>query len=140
LSFDLKSLLIGFLAGTATGAAGKYFADKYTDRRRKKEISSQAKKVFLEIKAQMPELIAEMKKDFVNGKHKFVREFFVVPNERCLIGSEKPRFVYYVDQHTDLYNKLDMIQRAGFLFDITTGNTPLYCVTEEFIKLLRKYG
>jgi hypothetical protein len=37
---DLISMLIGFLFGTATGAAGKYFADKYTDQRKEKEATS----------------------------------------------------------------------------------------------------
>jgi hypothetical protein len=34
---DYFSISIGFLAGTATGAAGTYFGNKYTDERKNKE-------------------------------------------------------------------------------------------------------
>lgn len=44
MAFDLISTLIGFLVGTATGAAGTYFANKYTDRHREQEAGKQAKR------------------------------------------------------------------------------------------------
>lgn len=34
---DIMSLVVGFLFGTATGAAGTYFGNKYTDIRKTKE-------------------------------------------------------------------------------------------------------
>ena len=55
---------VTFVVGVATGAAGKYFADKFTDLRRDKAKTRTTKKTFNKIRNQMPELIAEMKDDF----------------------------------------------------------------------------
>jgi hypothetical protein len=44
---DYFSLTVGFLVGTATGAASTYFGNKYTDQTRKKEIK-QEKQYFIE--------------------------------------------------------------------------------------------
>lgn len=141
MQIDLTSLLIGFLSGAATVAVGTYFAYKYTDRRREKEASKQAKRDFLKIKAQMPDLISEIKKDLSNEKNKFIREFFVLPNKKvCLGGSQKPRFIYYAEEYDDLHGKLTIMENMGYLIDVTLKNTPIFRMTEEFVELLRKYG
>lgn len=139
--FDWTSAAIGFLLGTATGASGKYLADRFTDRRRKGESQRQLKKQFLNIKKQMPELIAEFKADLSEEDHKLIREFFVLHNRKNILGgSDKPRFVYYEEEHKDLRSKLDILENEGFLMDVTIGNTPIYRMTEEFVELLNKYG
>jgi len=139
MQFDWMSSVIGFLVGTATGAAGKYFADKFTDQRRGNESAKQIKRVFLNVKNQMPELIAEFKTDLAGSK--LTREFFVLPNKKvCFGGSRKPRFIYYEEEHENLRGKLDLLENEGFLVDMTSGNTPLYRMTEEFVGLLDKYG
>jgi len=141
MNFDWISSIIVFLLGTVTGVAGKYFADKLTDRRRKTESTSQLKQEFINIKKQMPELIKEMKTDLSKEDHRFTREFFILPNKRCCIGfSKKPRFIYYEEDHKDLRCKIDLLKSKDFLADFTTGNTPIYKMTEEFVELLNKYG
>src|SRR5262249_19586964 len=60
-----------------------------------RKLQGQASPSFLQIKEQMPALIAEMKKDLEGEDGKFVREFFVMSKRHVLGGSEKPRFVYY---------------------------------------------
>ena len=59
----LLSTILGFLVGAATGAAGTYFGNKYTDRRKEREGATRTKKQFLAANKQMPELMAEMKAD-----------------------------------------------------------------------------
>jgi hypothetical protein len=114
MQFDWMSSVIGFLVGTVTGAAGKYFADKFTDQRRGNESAKQLKRVFLNIKKQMPELIAEFKTDLAGSK--LTREFFVLPNkEVCSGGSQKHRFVYYEEEHKDLRCKMICSRARGFL-------------------------
>ena len=141
MQFDWMSSIIGFLFGAATGAAGAYFAEKYTDRRRTQESARQAKKEFLEVRKQMSELIAKFKNDLYNVKHKLIREFFVLPNNRVSLGgSTKPRFVYYSDEHEDLRSKLTILENKGYLIDVTLKNTPIFRMTEEFVGLVQEYG
>lgn len=141
MNFDWISSVIGFLLGTGTGVAGKYFADKFTDRRRKTESTKQLKQEFMNIKKQMPELIKEFKNDLSKEDHKFIREFFVLHSKKVLLGGyTKPRFVYYEEDHMNLRCKIDILESKGFLLDVTIGNTPIYKMTEEFVELLNKYG
>lgn len=141
MQFDWLSSVIGFLVGTATGAAGTYFAEKYTDKRRVSEYGSKLKQEFIKLKKQMPELISEFKDDLSKKENKLIREFFVLPNKRvCLGGSEKPRFAYYEDEHEYLRSKIDLLEYAGFLSDVTPGNTPIYRMSEEFVDLINNHG
>jgi len=141
MTFDLASALIGFLVGTATGAAGTYFANKYTDRRREQETGRRAKQQFLAIKKQMPQLLVEMKADLAGDGNGHVREFFVLPSRRVSLGgSEKPRFVYYEDEHDNLRGKLDILENAGYLIDVTPKNTPIFRMSEDFVGLLVSFG
>lgn len=141
MNFDWISTLIGFMLGTATGASGKYLADKYTDKRKKKEYQKLQKQKFMNIRKQMPELITEFKNDLSSKEYKFVREFFVLRNKK--LGrpySQKPRFVYYEEEHNNLKCKMDLLENQCFLINVTTGNTLIYRMTEEFVELLIKYG
>lgn len=140
MNFPWMSHAIAFLLGTATGAAGKYFADKFTDQRRRSELESQLKQEFANIKRRMPELIREFKNDLSKQDQKFIREFFVLHNRKETCGSEKPRLVYYEEDHKDLRSKIDILENQGFLLDMTIANTPIYRITEEFVELLDKYG
>jgi hypothetical protein len=135
------STIAGFLVGTATGAAGKYFADKYTDQRRKGEWDTQAINSFKNIKKQMPELIAEFKADLSKKDNQLIREFFVLPNKNvCLGGSEKLRLIYYEDEHKSLRSKIDILENHGFLTDVTLSNAPIYRMNEDFVSLILKHG
>ena len=139
MTFDLASTLIGFLVGTATGAAGAYFANKYTDRRREQEADKRVKQQFLTIKRQMPQLLAEMKADLAGNFH--TREFFVLPNRReQLEGSEKPRFIYYEDEHDNLRGKLDILENASYIIDVTPKSVPIFRMSEQFVELLMRLG
>jgi hypothetical protein len=140
MQFDWMSSIISFVVGTVAGASGMYYAEKLTDWRRIKESKKERKKDFLNAKAQMPELIREMKTDLSKEDHRLIREFFILPNKRCCIGfSGKPRFSYYEEDHKSLRGKIDLLESKGFLSDVTIGNTPIYRMTEEFVELINKY-
>ena len=132
------SNLISFLVGTATGAAGSYFATKYTDKRREKEGDKQLQNAFQKIKRIMPDLIKEMKVDFNNPGSISVREFAILPNKRVCFNSRQPRFIYYEEQHNDLKGKSAILENHNFVYDVTPGNTPIYRITEEFWELVKK--
>lgn len=91
---------------------------------------------FLETKKQMPELIAEMKKDLEGENGKFVREFFVMSRRHSLGGSEKPRFIYYEEDHENLRGMMDILENHGYIVDVTPKNVPIYRMTEEFVRLV----
>jgi hypothetical protein len=95
---------------------------------------------FLQVKEQMPALIAEMKKDLEGNQGKFVREFFVMSRRHVLGGSEKQRFIYYEEDHDNLRGKIDILENHGYLMDVTTSNVPIYRMTEDFVQLVLNQG
>ena len=130
--------IIIFLFGTATGAAGSYFATKYTDRRREKEGENKVKSTFQKVQEIMPALIQEMKNDFNNPEFISIREFAILPNDRVIFNSGQPRFIYYEEQNNDLKGKVSILENYSFVYDVTSGNAPIYRITEEFWDLVKK--
>lgn len=105
-----------------------------------RKLQGQVSPSFLQIKEQMPALIAEMKKDLEGKDGKFVREFFVMSRRHVLGGSEKPRFIYYEEDHDNLRGKIDILENHGYLTDVAPGNTPIYRMTEDFVRLVLDCG
>jgi len=129
---------IAFLVGVATGAAGNYFASKYTDRRRDSEKAKKAKDTFRKVKDQMPDLIAEMKVDFTKHENSSIREFVVLPSDKVLFNSQQQRFLYFENQHQNLKGKIAVLENQGYVIDVTVSNAPIYRITEEFWDLVLK--
>lgn len=75
--FDV-SHFAAFLGGTAIGAAGQYYGDRFTDQRRKSENEAKAKKQFNEVVKQMPAFIAEVRADLAARPELAMREFVVL--------------------------------------------------------------
>lgn len=123
---------ITFLIGLATGAAGNYFASKYTDRRRDSEDTKKAKDTFKKVKNQMPELISEMKEDFSKNENSSIRELVVLPSNKVKFNSQQPRFTYFEDQHQNLKGEITILENHGYILDVTISNAPIYRITEEF--------
>ena len=92
---------------------------------------------FEKVKNLMPELLEEMENDFTSKGSDLVREFVVLPNKKVLFPSSKKRFYYYLDEHEDLYNKIDLLVSHGYVTDVAIGNTPIYRISEEFFELLK---
>lgn len=130
----MVSHLIAFLIGTFTGAAGKYLADKYTDKRRDKEKESGIRKTFISVADKMPELIKEIQEDLSKPDCMLIREIFILPNDRVGFNSGGERYLFYFEeQHENLMHKMKLLENYGFIYDVTHTNTPKYRMTEEFV-------
>jgi hypothetical protein len=134
----LLTHVIAFIIGTAAGAAGGYFASRFTDVRRAKESQSALEQQFREVELMMPDLIAEMREDFRDPELRTIRELVVLPNQRVIFNSKQKRFAYFEDSHDDLSGKMAVLENHGYIVDVTPGNTPIYRLTEEFVVAVRK--
>ena len=134
---DLLSILVGFLAGAATGAAGQYFGAKYTDKRLAREASSESLRAWHDLERRFPNVIAEMRKDANNPEMAAVRQFFV-KTSRSSVNAAGPCFEYHTDVHPDLDAAIAQLERLSYVEDITPGNCPMYRMREELIDMLRK--
>ena len=90
-----------------------------------------------ELKRIMPELLIEMKTNIEEDVSQVVREFVLLPNDRVVFNSKKKRFVYFEETHSDLQNKIDMLEEVGFVDDVSSSETPVYRFSKWFINLLR---
>ena len=140
---DLNSLLdpshlLTFLGGTAVGAAGKYYADKFTDQRKKKEERVEQEAAYDKLAKSMPDLIAEMRADLLREADRFIRELVVLPNERVIFNSECPRLAYYESQHPGLRAKIAALADAGHLKTVRIEGAPIYRFRESFAERLTK--
>lgn len=133
------SHLVTFLIGTLTGAAGHYLGEKYSDQRREKESARRRTRDFKLLLEKMPALLKEMHGDLQTDSENMVREFFVMPSKGAMIGlADKKRFRYNENEHESLREKLDFLERAGFIDAIRRSNAPIYRLEEHFVELLRK--
>lgn len=133
---DITSALIGFLVGTATGAAGQYFADKYTDQRREKRLAEEEARLWQDIEQRFPAVISEMREDFSAQENRHVRAFFVKKSTTILGSQSEPCFAYYTDKHPDLRAAVSFLEQHGFVTDITPGNCPMYRIHEKLVDAL----
>ena len=131
------SHLATFLGGAVIGCAGQYLADRLTDQRRKQEYQSEAEIQFSSIRSDMPNLFAEMAQDINSDESRSVREFVIAPNKRVRFNGNKPRFMYYEDEHPHLRVQVDRLEAAGYVDDVTPGNAPIFRMQEHFVQLLR---
>src|SRR5690554_3435047 len=99
---DIVSALVGLLVGTATGAAGQYFADKYTDQRREKQLAKEQIRLWRTVEQRFPAVIAEMRSDFSSQENRHVRVFFVKESYTILGFVSEPCFEHHTDKHPDL--------------------------------------
>jgi hypothetical protein len=131
------SHFIAFLIGALGGAFGLYWGITYAKQRQQKEASSRLGSNFKKVSSLMPKLIKEIKTDIKNDESKAVQEFVVLPTTKHSFSGSKRRFICYEDQHEDLREHLDILEESGFILEITSGNTPVYRLTDEFIDLLK---
>jgi len=134
---DLLSMTIGFLVGTATGAAGQYFGAKYTDKRRGSEARVASDAAWQDLETRFPSIIAEMRNDALDPEMASVRHFFV-KTSRSLINASGPLFEYHTDVHDDLQAAVAHLERLGYIEDVTRGNCPRFRMTEELVDRLRE--
>ncbi|POP51536.1 hypothetical protein [Zhongshania marina] len=134
---DPFTLVVGFVVGAFTGAAGHYLGAKYTDKRRIKESSSNRQAQWDEVKNRFPAIIAEMMEDAKHPELQGVREFFV-KSSRTSVNRDEPCFEYHTDVHEDIGPAVSYLEELGYIEDVTPGNCPMYRMKEHFIDLLRQ--
>jgi len=132
---DIFSLLVGFLTGTATGAAGSYFAIKYTEKRQLKEAKHSLLKKLKNLEKQMPQFFSEVREDYKNPENALKRDFYILRKGNVL--NVKGCLVYYHDDHPDLEDVLALLESEGFVFDITETNVPKYQFSNKFIDFIK---
>jgi hypothetical protein len=144
----------GFLAGIYMNAAGKYFADKCTDQRKRQEDDASMRKLFGQCGKQMPELFVEMKNDLTEIP---LNSEFVLLNIDATCGlSDEPFSYYYTTSdrsdetyednatskprqvHSQLVKKVKILQDAEFITNIETNpeNVPRFRMSLRFKNLL----
>jgi hypothetical protein len=87
----------------------------------------------------MPALMSEMRKGLQSPDRATVREFFVLPNQRVMLGgSSKQRFVYNEDVHPTIMSQLDLLEEHGLVKDVTPvgNNAKIYRMSEKLVEQL----
>lgn len=91
---------------------------------------------FASLEKKMPELLKEMRADI--SKESFVRRFFVRSRQYGYGGTGNEKvFIYYTEDHTDLYNKLVIAVNYNAIIDISTSKIEKYEFTENFVEFLQ---
>jgi len=86
----------------------------------------------------MPDLLVKMQCDVKSEGNELVREFVILPNRNVVFSSTKKRFCYFENEHRDLRNKVDILEQFRLVYDVTSKNTPIYRMNEEFVDWLRE--
>jgi hypothetical protein len=135
---DIISLTIGFLVGTATGAAGTYFGNKYTDVRKTKEIKNSAEAFYKKLWNEHGTLLAEMKSDLTNPDYSYHREFFVL-SKSWILNSSGPHLSYYLEEHDSLEQQLKSFEGKGLIVDVNEFGKKVskYQFTDTFAEHLK---
>jgi len=106
---DYFSLSVGFLIGAATGAAGTYFGNKYTDQRRKKEQKKEQAVSFNKLWQNHSLLLTEMSSDLKLESSHFSREFYAISKRKNYNLKKGENLVYYIEEHDNLIDQLNIL-------------------------------
>jgi hypothetical protein len=139
------------LVAVFVAVAGKYFADKYTDQRKRQEGKSSLRNEFERCQKRMPELFDEMKTDL--AANPFKSEFVLLDVRLCYGGfPDKPLTYHMNDQrsaetykdekagaivHSHLLDKVKILEGAGFVRDISATDVPYFRMSDEFREMLQ---
>ena len=134
MDFDLISAALGFLVGTATGAAGKYMADRFTDQRHRQESRAQTVDQLASVRAKVPRLLSELEADLRQSP--LIREVIILPNRRIQYRHPHNRFAFYTEEHPDIRNELAFLVSVGYAEQTASGEFPLFRLEEHFASSL----
>ncbi len=85
------------------------------------------------LQKQMPELLAEMKKDLT--EHPLLREF-VLLKKGWSYWAGGDELMYYFEDHLDLESKVRILANLGLVNEITFNDVARFLMTEEFVEYL----
>lgn len=122
----------GFVTGVLVGAAGTYYGDKFTDRRRKREAAREFRKLFTNCQEKMPELFAEMRNDL--RANPLTRELVLMGENDGYIG--EPVFSYFYEKHENLADKVRLLVSNGFVNAVPKRTYPRFQMKECFVTML----
>ena len=108
----IQNNFYNIIIGILIGVLGKYFADKFTDIRHKKEENCQDINLFNNLNKKLPDLFEEIKKDLIKNIN--TRDF-VILNKNLLYNTTKDTFAYYFEEHNELLNKIKLMEDYGFV-------------------------
>jgi hypothetical protein len=135
---DFMSLAVGFLVGTATGAAGTYFGNKCTDVRKGKDSKKAEESFYKKLWNENAKLLTEMKSDLLNPDFSFHREFYVL-SKSGMFNSSGPHLYYYLEEHDSLEQQLKSLVGKGLIIDVTEFEKKVtkYQFTDTFVEHLK---
>ncbi len=133
---DLADNILFAVIGAVLGVAGTVAGQSLIEWKRGRSDRSKRNGAFRRVEAQMPSVIGEMRTDLKGDGSLVVREIAIIPSRNLIFNSSKRRFVYYEDEHEDLRPKIDILEQAGFLELVRSGDFPFYRMSDEFVELL----
>jgi hypothetical protein len=128
MPFDASTLLdashlVTFMIGTGVGAAGTYFADRFTDQRRKQEKLVEEETKFQKVYQTMPTLLDEMRADLQQHRAAAIREFLILRSEVTnYFGDNQTRLVYYESNHPHARSQVELLVAQGFVRVVRQGD------------------
>ena len=125
--FSVISLLIGILIGEPLKHFFKRLFAKMDSAKNQESISKKLKNI-------MPDLLAEMKKDLLSNP--LNREFVIMSKNWIYNGNT---VAYFFEDHTDLKDKMNILENHMLLTNITYNNVERYKMSEDFIEMLKEY-
>lgn len=136
---QIISHALAFLLGAIVGPlVVKYFGDKLTDNRRKQERREEIADKWQTLVGRMPDLIAEMREDWIKPQNRLKRSFHIMPRA-TRNGPIEIELYYTEDKHSDLAHKIMILEEAGLVqWEDEQGLIKKYRVTEEFVQRLLK--
>lgn len=118
------------------GVVQKYFADKYTDKRRAKESAEEQKKLWKEIENRFPDPISEMRLAFSDSKNKNIRLVSLIESGNILTGKPETSIGFYTDKIPEFRPAFLFLEKHGFLSKINDTNIPMFKVDELLVDRL----
>jgi hypothetical protein len=132
----VKILAIPFLITLLAGIFGPYLSTKLTDNRKEKENDSKRKDIFCETGLKMLKIYKILQEIIKNSEYELIRVVVILTNRRVGYGYSGKEINLYEEECKDLLLKMKLLEKNGFVKDITSSNTTKYEMTEEFVKLL----
>ena len=92
---------------------------------------------FTMVEQQLPELLAEMRKDL--KEKPFAREFVLLGKKWSYNADpNKPVLRYFFEEHSNLRDKIRMLEHHKFVREITYNNTDRFIFLEDFVTHLKR--
>lgn len=96
------------------------------------------KRSFDLLENKLPDLLSEMRADLRGSP--FTREFIALSKRWSYSGQERPFFMYYYEEHSDLLAKLQVCERYFAIRETTHNNVFRYEFEEDFVEYLLAGG